>query len=1149
MRKNILVTPIAMVLVAGATTLSAQDMTNGTLAGRVTGPNGQGLQGVTVILNSPSLLAPRQFTTDANGQFRAQMLVGGNYTVTYTLSGYLTRRMTTYIAAGQIIRGDMQLRPLDVQTETVEIVATSSQQVDKTDTVVQSSLSQQKLIELTGGASIDALLSITPGAFKDGNEYRMRGGTKVNSKILVDGSNVTNMAEGVAWGITFPMTDIIESIAIIQSPLNARYGNTDGGLVSFVLSKGSNDFKGTLRVSPGRSSIWNVIQPSYPNNRTDISASLPTPGSDNLSKNYRFYLTGPLWKDHITFSWTSENTPTTRSIGYQYQSTNGIWVSGWGDNIDKSRYRQGTYFQASNGEVIRKAEMLEADDPWNIIPMTSSSRNDTYTLFYQITQNHQIEWSYSEIVQNYLNNTNATYNMADYNANPNVRAGDYGNQRRWNLAYKGIIGSNGLLEARMSNFTQAWTNVQVDLRPKHAVRVLTLPSLYPINPNGNVLDPNNYYASGLIDAVMPRNDGIKDSRQGGPSYYTFNANNEGPGDTLVNQPINVNYQHILETKHFGRHIFDVGFQRDRSSWVNPNLYGTGDVNAERLIRSPGRINIGLTSADILNYQGTNPSQYAGRFIVYNMNYATFRSVDPYGASRFNSGGQGVNDPRNLDERLIDYDNGDGWGRLGSTPIWPLMFEQYGGSYQDVLVQQMSYYLNDLWTINDHHSVMGGVRFDNYSVWSSAGDRDIFSYSLPTFRFEYKFDIQGNQKRVVNVSYGQFHGMAPISTWAPFINRGIREMVWNVGPTDGKPYLETFDAIMNSSNYRVIADNLSGGVNKVADDFKGQVSTELTAGIRFNLDNGGSLRITYVNRGLNNAYAYVYNDWVDNPNDNGKTKSFSRLLKNIDVERSYNSLELEWYIPVTKKTDFGGSYTFARQMENGNGESNSSQKSANKNVYWNEYYDQYDYPHWGYNPVRLQQPEHRFNAYLNYNMNYGKVRSNVAFRFAYNSSGPGHRTYGYDMGYPVVPGVTTNKAGDAPAGRPTMPQNTNVSYGTSIYYNIHRMSSIDSWSTNLAYNLDVPITHRVYWFLNLSMGNPFNHRAKSGWYSLYGWMGFGSVTPETINHSDGRPFIEKENPYAGGLGMSGYGQAYGYNLFAPNQVQGGRSIGFSTGLRF
>jgi len=607
----------------------------------------------------------------------------------------------------------------------------------------------------------------------------------------------------------------------------------------------------------------------------------------------------------------------------------------------------------------------------------------------------------------------------------------------------------------------------------------------------------------------------------------------------------------LQTKR-GQHIIDVGFQREKASWLKPNLYSDGNVNGEMMVYSPGRIARDLMPADVFNYQGTDvKKEYAGRFIVYNMNYATFNSIDPYGFSRFNTGIY-TSDP-DRDMRLIDWNNGAGY----ATDIWPQMYQQYGSNIGGLYIQQMSYYVNDLWTINDNHSIMGGLRYDSYKLWDIESGRDILSYSMPTFRVDYKFDLGGDQKRVFNISWGQFHNMAGVSAWAPFVDRSVTRAIWDKGPQDGTPYLVELSDIMNPENYRVISESKYGGVNEVDKDFKGQVSTELTLGIRLNLDNGGSVRAAYVNRSWANEADYVFNGWKDNPNPGG-LPLYSRMLTNANsdkLKRSYNSFELEWTIPVTKRLDFGGTYTYSRYMTNasggwyGMGESDAAQKSPNKTVNYWDYYDELysNAPGFGYRPVRLRDPEHRFNAYLNYDLTYGKVKSNAAFRFNYVSAAPATRAITYAIGYPNVPGINDNIAG---VGMTTMPSGTGLNYYVSDYINIHRTAGPDSWNTNLTYNLEVPVTRKLRWFAIITSSNPFNHRAKStGWYATESWAS-GRVTPDPILRPDGSVFQTRNMPYeAGGYHFREGVQMTNANLFSPRQVISGRTIGLTTGLRF
>jgi len=1145
MRKNLVLTPMVMILVAGPISMSAQD-TTGTLAGRVTSQDGRLLQGVHVQINSPSLLSPRQAVTDANGQFRLPLLPGGDYTLVYSINGYLTRSLSVRVNAGQTYRADMQLRPINVQEETVEIVASSSQQVDKTETVVATVMDQRKLIELTGGAGVGSAVTLAPGAYQSGSQYAIRGGTIGGMRITLDGADITNNAEGTTYGVIMPLTDAIESIAVIQSPKNARYGNSDGGLLNVVLSKGSNDFRGSIRTSIGRGNIWNAAGDSYPNANGERSTF--NPGNDTLSKSHQFFLSGPLWKNRVTFSWSGQHSPSSRSENFYRDSLSGFWPN-YPNNPE--RYRIGTYFNDPiTGAVIRKAELLEANDPLNSYPSWSVNRRDTFTIFWQVTQNHQLEYTHFQYDEGDYNTNPGAYRMADTNANPYVASDAGGNQRRWTLAYKGIIGTSGIIDARISRSEQSWQNRMLNGNPKQNVVVFTMPSLNPINPNGDLNDPNNYYASGWIDAALgSRLDGIKDSlTHGGFSEYSYYATNQGYGDTAINEPWNVNYQHILDTKR-GTHIIDVGVQREKGTWANPNLYGNQSVNGDRRYFVPGRIANDLsTPGAVLGYTG-DYSRFAGQFIVFDMRHATFGSVDPYGFSRFNSSPEHQGEPTDPDMLLTAWGS-SGWG----SAYWPRVFDQIAGSNSEVFTQMTSYYINDLWTINDHHSIMAGVRFDQFKVVENSDT--IHEYSLPTFRFEYKWDISGNQKRVINLGFNQFHNLPQVANYAAFFTSHIKGWLWDkpspAGFAPGQPYLVPEADIFEMNNYGYPWGETitGGGINDIEPGLKNLVSNEIEAGIRLNLDNGGSVRLTYINRTWKNTLAYVYNGWKENPVAGG-APVFSRLMKNYDhiAKRSYNSIELEWDIPVTKQLDFGGSYTFGRLMRNNFAETEDRQKTQSKSVDWLEYvYDQYDFNYYGPNPVRLYDSEHRIAAYLNYDLSYGKTRSNLAFRFTYTSGTP----YGYSFsnvdGYPVIPGFSTDRytntlPNPAPAAH-------NLSYFYADNYNIHKIG-IDSWSTNLQYNLDVPLVGKLRWYADISISNPFNHRGITwnvGSNPGYGSTAYGS---STVYNANGTTLWAPtaNNEHIGGPFRMNKGFNNGGNFFSPRDVQGRRTISVTTGLRF
>ena len=89
---------VATVLFAGIA--FAQGNPTATLTGRVIN-EGQGLPGVTVNVKSPSLQGTRTAITSVNGDFVLPILPAGDYTVTFTMSGFQTVTRQIKLSAAQ----------------------------------------------------------------------------------------------------------------------------------------------------------------------------------------------------------------------------------------------------------------------------------------------------------------------------------------------------------------------------------------------------------------------------------------------------------------------------------------------------------------------------------------------------------------------------------------------------------------------------------------------------------------------------------------------------------------------------------------------------------------------------------------------------------------------------------------------------------------------------------------------------------------------------------------------------------------------------------------------------------------------------------------------------------------------------------------
>ena len=179
----------ALALLALPATAFAQQ--TGSLSGVVTASDGAVLPGVTVEARSEGLPQPRVTVTGPNGEYRLPALQPGNYTLTFTLSGFqqVTRQATVQLALDT---------PLDVQlgvqavAETVTVTATTSV-VDPDSATIRSALSNDQIQLLPVGQEYRDLIKLIPGVqfTQDLTRGPSAGGSGQDNVYQFDGANVT----------------------------------------------------------------------------------------------------------------------------------------------------------------------------------------------------------------------------------------------------------------------------------------------------------------------------------------------------------------------------------------------------------------------------------------------------------------------------------------------------------------------------------------------------------------------------------------------------------------------------------------------------------------------------------------------------------------------------------------------------------------------------------------------------------------------------------------------------------------------------------------------------------------------------------------------------------------------------------------------
>jgi len=1246
MRKNILVTPLVAVLAVGASGMyaSAQDMTSAVLTGTVTDPDGKPLSGVRVYLTSGALLTPRDGRTDAQGKFNFRLLPPGRYTITYSMDGFISRKAEMSLMAGVAANGDIRLRAMDVQGAAIEIVAEVSNVItpDKTDSAVQTAFTTDRLEEIGGGRGIAALTDLTPGLNgriasstpRSSTYFNIRGGIGSGNKIIQDGQVVNDALRGTYFNSGDTIEDLIESVAVIQSPLNAKLGNTDGGIISITTKRGGNNFSGSLRYGGTRgdgfassTNAWRTTQVSYPDARGAVDGANSRPGGDMFNKSWQYSLTGPIIPNYLTFAlggnltpYKSEGNPWgTSGLGPSWAGSN--WDNlGWGNAANRYQRTLGTFYLDNDpnshgyGDVIRKSYWGEANGPNAMRYVRSYGDSNTFNLYLQVTPNHQFTWYYTQ--------------SKDFSNSGSIlieNPPDAGNEMKnisWNVSYKAVLGASGVFDARFGKSSSTTDYIK---RGNNSVELMMYRSYVAMGdenvdwyygswdkiamtggtPGGGVAGTggSGWVSDGMIGTAW---NVFASNWIGAANVYSIGEDVSGvAGSNIISA--NANYQHMLDFK--GGHIIDLG-------WNMNQVDAPGLPGGAKFLASPvGRIATGdqLDNYHIGNmfsgsYAGGNgrlgANYYAdnfptGAYIVFDVGTTTIGQLEPH-ALRKNYAGTMLNDGLIWNPSVFNQSTGT-WtpgylhsqlNGILSRNYMPFMRERWGSDVGDMRTTTSSVYANDMWTIDEHHSVMLGLRADIFSLKDSA--RTVHSYTKITPRLEYKFDLNGDQRHLFAASLAQFHQMAAANLYWPFIEKkwgNTSQRFWTGAalsdPTLRKSgyYLVGYNDLMNPANYTdEFASELSGRLfGDVDKNFRPPTSTELSLWYRHTFPSGGSFKVSFNNRSWSDMYEMFPSDVFayDNPNTAviEKTPRIKAVLKNTnDYTRTYTGVELQWDFPITRKVSFGGNYTFSRffhdQTQIGSGESYQEGGSVTatgvtlQTPWWFDEIFSRDvvdasgnflYNFGGrkaWSPMRMQGNEFALAYYLIVNLTQGKARSNFTLRGTYTGGTTSYDTVPIETGRYVMPpgpdGITYNTL---PGQNPTP---TQLITNMAVY--LGQYTNNDTFANHFTYNLNMPIAKRLSWFLNINVTNFFHHQpytssvpggnvGTSG-STLQPWGVPGASYSAQLWTTPRPGYPALRNPFVDGWNMdtTNVGGRTGGRYFFKQQ-SAVRTLTMSTGIRF
>jgi hypothetical protein len=223
----------------------------GSIAGKITDPNGQAIPGVKVSAINVATGQRIESISNDVGDYQVLQLIPGEYTLHAEAANFKRLERAAFkVQVGDRLTIDLGMEVGGVD-ETVSVSAeapllrTQDAQIGEVVTedmihkLPQLNRNPLELLRISGNVQGGG------GEATGGSDTRINGGRTQGIDYLIDGITATT---GLAHGITAtrPTMETVSEFRVITNPISAEYGRVSGGAVELVTKSGGNDFHGQI---------------------------------------------------------------------------------------------------------------------------------------------------------------------------------------------------------------------------------------------------------------------------------------------------------------------------------------------------------------------------------------------------------------------------------------------------------------------------------------------------------------------------------------------------------------------------------------------------------------------------------------------------------------------------------------------------------------------------------------------------------------------------------------------------------------------------------------------------------------------------------------------------------------------------------------
>jgi len=313
----------------------SQTSSSGTLSGQVLDQQGSAIVGAEVVIVDPTTNISTKTTTNQVGRYIFPTVPPGKYTVTFTKTGFSTRRVAQEdVQVGQVMALDAVLE-VGTVSSVVEVTTAPGAELQTVNATIGTSLSGPSLTLLPiFGSDVSSLAIYQPGvspegavagAMYDQNTFQLDGGNNSNdmdgSMKDYTGSYSRNAYAGMGnppSGVLPTPPDTIEEFKVATAGQTADFNGSSGAQIQMVTKRGTNDFHGSAYYYYNSSDVGGAN--SWDNNHTPSGNLGYTPIAITHNNRYGGTVGGPMLprmlggKTYFFFGYEGFNFPQSTII-------------------------------------------------------------------------------------------------------------------------------------------------------------------------------------------------------------------------------------------------------------------------------------------------------------------------------------------------------------------------------------------------------------------------------------------------------------------------------------------------------------------------------------------------------------------------------------------------------------------------------------------------------------------------------------------------------------------------------------------------------------------------------------------------------------------------------------------------------------------